>query len=79
MEAIYSLDVLTDHERKIKSYMEKHKLDSLKVYHMGNEYKVLKDSFTIPIDFDKLERPCPKPDCKSRFCLFKTKELRSMV
>ena len=46
---------------------------------MGNEYKVLRDSFTVHFDYDMLERPCPYPPCKSSFCMFKTKELRSRL
>ena len=48
---------------------------------MGNEYKILRESFTVPFDFDMLERPCTYPGClyKLGFCYFKTKELRSRV
>jgi hypothetical protein len=44
---------------------------------MGNEYKILRDSFRIHFDYDMLERPCPYPACPYKFCPFKTKELRS--
>ena len=68
------------HEGKIKAYLDKHNLDSVKVQHMGNEYKILKDSFTVHFDFDMLERPCTYPACKEEgFCEFKTQELRSRI
>ena len=45
---------------------------------MGNEYKVLRDSFTLHFDYDMLERPCTYPPCTWKFCVFKTKELRTV-